>query len=109
MFPTPPHPPPHCYHTKPPNNPQKQELRHTQPSDTIDAMAQTPAERSRQYRARKGARERQYGPIPWQPCGTPAAYARHTRHGETPCAACTDAERTRVREAMRARRARLNP
>jgi hypothetical protein len=70
-------------------------------------MAQTNAQRSRAYRARKGARERTYGPIPWQPCGTPAAFARHTRHGETPCQPCIDAERARVREAMRARRARL--
>lgn len=26
-----------------------------------------------------------------QPCGTMAAYTRHRRHGETPCAACMEA------------------
>jgi len=28
-----------------------------------------------------------------QPCGTPAAYRRHLRHGEQPCDACRDAMR----------------
>lgn len=69
-------------------------------------MPLTAAERSRKYRAAKGAREREYGPIPWQPCGTPAAFMRHIRHGQPACAACADAERTRVRDAMRAHRAR---
>lgn len=29
-----------------------------------------------------------------RPCGTPAAYRRHLRHGERPCAACLLAEAT---------------
>ena len=31
-----------------------------------------------------------------QPCGTPAAYARHLRHHEPPCQACTAANTARV-------------
>ena len=31
-----------------------------------------------------------------QPCGTPAAYKRHLRHGETPCDDCRQAERVRA-------------
>lgn len=33
-----------------------------------------------------------------KPCGTVAAYYRHTRHGETPCDACRDALRAYRRE-----------
>ena len=28
-----------------------------------------------------------------KPCGTPAAYRRHLRHGEVPCRACAEASR----------------
>lgn len=31
------------------------------------------------------------GPTPTQPCGTVAAYKRHRRAGEQPCAACAAA------------------
>jgi hypothetical protein len=30
-----------------------------------------------------------------QPCGTPAAYRRHLRHGERPCLSCRQAESRR--------------
>jgi hypothetical protein len=30
-----------------------------------------------------------------QPCGTPAAYRRHHRHGEKPCRSCRQAEARR--------------
>lgn len=33
------------------------------------------------------------GPSPTSLCGTAAAYKRHTRHGETPCQPCRDADR----------------
>ena len=33
--------------------------------------------------------------VPQQPCGTPAAYRRHLRHGEKPCFECSTAERRR--------------
>ena len=33
-----------------------------------------------------------------KPCGTPAAYARHLRHYEVPCEACTAANTARVAE-----------
>lgn len=32
-----------------------------------------------------------------KPCGTPAAYRRHLRHGEAACQACLDAEAARSR------------
>lgn len=59
----------------------------------------TPAERSKRYRDRlRGGPAR----VP-QPCGTTAAYARHLRHGETPCDACrkANAERHRALYAKR--------
>ena len=37
---------------------------------------------------------------PDEPCGTPAAYRRHHRHGEKPCRSCRQAE-ARRREDMR--------
>ena len=49
-----------------------------------------------------------------EPCGTPAAYKRHLRHGEKACAACirgnrakgkTDRQRARNRDAVRRYRA----
>jgi hypothetical protein len=39
-----------------------------------------------------------------KPCGTPAAYRRHKRHGERPCESCAQAERRRNQDRMRARR-----
>lgn len=39
------------------------------------------------------------------PCGTPAAYRRHLRHGESPCRACRDAEARRQAGAKAAREA----
>lgn len=51
----------------------------------------TPAERQRNYRARKGATTGQHGPTPTQPCGTIAAYKRHQRHNEPTCQPCKDA------------------
>lgn len=36
-----------------------------------------------------------------KPCGTRAAYARHKRNGETPCAECVDANRSRRRGQKR--------
>jgi hypothetical protein len=45
---------------------------------------------------RAAAREAKPARTPWQaglaPCGTPAAYRRHHRHGEKPCQACIRAE-----------------
>jgi hypothetical protein len=32
-----------------------------------------------------------------KPCGTPAAYRRHLRHGEKPCDECREAENSRNR------------
>jgi hypothetical protein len=40
-----------------------------------------------------------------QPCGTPAAYARHKKAGEEPCEACHEAELAYRREWKRKRRA----
>ncbi len=59
----------------------------------------TPAKRSRAYRDRK----RGDPPRTLAPCGTTAAYARHLRHGETPCDACrkANAERHRALYAKR--------
>lgn len=48
----------------------------------------TDADRARRYRASKGATPGRHGPPPTAPCGTPAAYRRHLRHREPPCAAC---------------------
>lgn len=36
-----------------------------------------------------------------KPCGTPAAYARHLRHHELPCDACTAANTARVQANRR--------
>jgi hypothetical protein len=36
-----------------------------------------------------------------QPCGTNAAYMRHRKYGEVPCAACFDANRSEQRERRR--------
>jgi hypothetical protein len=37
-----------------------------------------------------------------KPCGTPAAYRRHLRHGERPCESCRQAERRRQQDRYRA-------
>ena len=62
---------------------------------------QTPAERQRAYRARKGAATGQRGPAPTQPHGTLAAYRRHRRRDETPCDACRLAYNAWHRERYR--------
>jgi len=46
------------------------------------------------------------GPKPSQPCGTVAAYKRHRRAGEDPCAACAAAWATKQREMYAARKER---
>lgn len=38
---------------------------------------------------------------PLKPCGTPAAYRRHLRHGEEPCSACRRAHTDEVRVYQR--------
>jgi hypothetical protein len=46
---------------------------------------------------------------PWwnlEPCGTPAAFRRHERKGETPCQLCREAHNRDNRFHMRAARAR---
>lgn len=48
--------------------------------------------------------ERGPGRPPTEPCGTRAAYGRHLRHGERPCAACVQAARENA-----ARRAGRDP
>lgn len=48
------------------------------------------------------ARTSAHGPDPTEPCGTRAAYRRHQRRKETPCAACKAAE-ARHRAGRRAR------
>lgn len=40
-----------------------------------------------------------------RPCGTVAAYERHLNHGEVPCDACREANRTKSAEAYRRRKA----
>lgn len=37
-----------------------------------------------------------------KPCGTPAAYIRHLRHGERPCFECSEANRRRGEQQRRA-------
>lgn len=36
-----------------------------------------------------------------KPCGTPAAWRRHKRHGEEPCAACREAHSAEVAKYKR--------
>ena len=43
---------------------------------------------------------------PLQPCGTPAAFARHARRGEEACEPCKQAERKRRKETKRKTRER---
>lgn len=43
------------------------------------------------------------GPASLKPCGTDAAYYRHIRRAETPCAACADAHRVAERDKARRR------
>lgn len=60
------------------------------------------AEYQRRWRASKGARTGRPGPKPTQPCGTSAAYRRHERAGEVPCAACDVAYKADRAAYMRA-------
>jgi hypothetical protein len=39
-----------------------------------------------------------------EPCGTPAAYRRHQRHGEKPCVPCTEANLRSVNPEQRDKR-----
>lgn len=56
------------------------------------------AEQQRRWRASKGARTGQPGRPVTQTCGTVAAYRRHLRNGETPCAPCRAANADRSRQ-----------
>jgi hypothetical protein len=67
------------------------------------------AEQQRRWRASKGARTGQPGRPPTQPCGTVAAYKRHQRKGETPCAACRGAWSAYQRDLYRRRKAKNDP
>lgn len=49
------------------------------------------AEQERAWRAKHGAATGRPGRPAVAPCGTTAAYKRHLRRGETPCAACREA------------------
>ena len=62
----------------------------------------TAAERSRRYRANKGAGSKPGRRIT-QPCPSPAAFRRHKRNGEEPCAGCRD----KYNEAARKRYAEI--
>lgn len=44
-----------------------------------------------------------------QPCGTPAAYVRHLRRAETPCAACKAAQAAYMAQYRRAAAEARNP
>ena len=61
----------------------------------------TSAERSRRYRANKGAGSKPGRRIT-EPCPSPAAYRRHKRHGEPVCEGCrkayNEAARKRYKE-----------
>lgn len=62
------------------------------------------AEYQRRWRASKGARTGQPGRPATQPCGTTAAYKRHQRHGEEPCAPCKAAWSEFQRELYKRRK-----
>ena len=64
------------------------------------------AEQSRAWRAKNGARTGVIGRPPSQPCGTEAAFKRHKRRGETPCAACVAANRAHQARMYQQRKAR---
>jgi len=66
------------------------------------------AEYQRQWRARHGARTGEHGPPPSQPCGTVAAYQRHLRNDETPCAACKAAQNERMLRYRNQKRGKAN-
>jgi hypothetical protein len=62
------------------------------------------ADYQRQWRARHGARTGIMGPPVRRGCGTPAAYRRHLRNGEVPCAACKAAHAQRLSEYRKTKR-----
>lgn len=62
------------------------------------------AEYQRRWRASKGARTGAPGRPVTEPCGTVAAYKRHRRHNEPPCAACAAAWAAKQRDYYRARK-----
>lgn len=62
------------------------------------------AEYQRAWRAKHGAKTGQVGRPPVQPCGTVAAYKRHLRNGEQPCADCRAANSAYHRELYQRRK-----
>jgi hypothetical protein len=64
------------------------------------------AEYQRRWRAAHGARTGQIGRPATSPCGTVAAYKRHQRNGETPCAECRAANAAYHRELYARRKGR---
>lgn len=50
---------------------------------------------------RRSQGRKRLGPRPEFGCGTPAAYRRHLRHGETPCEPCRQAHARQQAEAAR--------
>lgn len=62
------------------------------------------AEYQRNWRARQGAKTGQPGRPVTQPCGTVAAYKRHLRNKEEPCAACREANAAHHRELYKKRK-----
>jgi hypothetical protein len=67
-------------------------------------MGKTDAQRARRYRDRK----RGGPPRELKPHGTLAAYRRHQRAGEPPCAACKRAEKARQHDLYLARQERAS-
>lgn len=65
------------------------------------------AEYQRRWRAKHGAKTGKPGRPATQPCGTVAAYQRHLRNGEQPCAACRAANNEYHRELYKRRKGRL--
>lgn len=63
----------------------------------------TSAERSRRYRANKGAGNKPGRRIT-EPCPSPAAYKRHLRHGEPACDGCRKVYNEAARKRYAARK-----
>lgn len=66
-------------------------------------MALSGAERSRAFRARRGAVTGRIGRPAVMPCGTNAAYVRHLAHKEPACQACKAARAAYVAAGYRRR------
>jgi hypothetical protein len=71
---------------------------------TTDDERSRKAAYQRRWRAKQGARTGELGRPPSQPCGTVAAYKRHRRNDETPCAACRAANAAHHRDLYRRRK-----